>query len=406
MKRMAILTLAICMLFCFTATAEVELELYGWMTEQESGLTAMVDIFNEKNEGEISVHMSLIPWGTMWQKIQVAANAQDANCADVYATGTQYSYDYARNGWLLDIQDLFDSGAIDLSNFNQASLDPFTVEGKVIGVPKDYDSVAVFYNKAIFDDAGVAYPDGDWTWAEFAETAKKLANAEKGVYGVSVEGDVQCTTASLFASNGGRIWDENNLCVIDSPENVEVMKSLYALIEEGTSPTIDELAEVSSRDRFQNGALGMRMDGSWMTAQYNNVLGENLGITTLPYFDAPKTNINTVAWVGHAYTAHPEEAKALLTYLGSYEAAHATSGVVIPAFKGTDQEWAGMFPNIGVENFFKWQTDGSGFMKPMPTAHGMEAVTIVQSYMTECLYSGEIEANLAAAVAECNAIMN
>ena len=55
-------------------------------------------------------------------------------------------------------------------NFPAPLVDGYTVEGKLYGIPKDFDTNAVFYNKEIFDQAGVAYPTDDWTFEDFRKT--------------------------------------------------------------------------------------------------------------------------------------------------------------------------------------------------------------------------------------------
>lgn len=410
MKKLATLILALAMLLSLSAPAlaePVQLEMWTWSTEQTSGLTKMVDIFNEQHEGEIFVNLSFLPWNDMWTKLQASGMAQDATGADVYGTGTQYSYDYARNGWILDISDLYESGAIDASKYPDICKDLFTVDGKLIGVIKDYDGVGVFYNKALFDAAGVAYPADTWTWDEYIAACDALQKAmPEGSFATTVGASMQCFWGSLFYSNGGIIWDENNMCHLDSPENIEVMEAIYSTVEKGYSPTMDELAEVGAGDRFKNSTVAMLFDGSWATAELYSILGENLGVTTIPYFDTPKVDINSVAWVGNAYTNHPEEVKTFLTYLATYEAQSATHEVVIPAYEGTDAEWAAAFESIGSANFMKWHEDGSGFPKPMPTTHGMEAVTIAETAIADCLYEGSNFAEiLGAAADESDALM-
>ena len=78
----------------------------------------------------------------------------------------------------------------------------YTVDGKVYAVAKDTDSYAVFYNKALFDQAGVPYPDDSWTIADFCETAKKMTS--DGVVGWTSSTSDRVWYNFIW-SNGGQI---------------------------------------------------------------------------------------------------------------------------------------------------------------------------------------------------------
>ncbi|WP_446909783.1 extracellular solute-binding protein, partial [Klebsiella pneumoniae] len=73
----------------------------------------------------------------------------------------------------------------------------YTYDGKHYGVPKDFDTIGVFYNKKIFKDAGVELPTADWTWDDFHDKAKKISDwgKSKGIYGcaTTINGDGQGT---------------------------------------------------------------------------------------------------------------------------------------------------------------------------------------------------------------------
>ncbi|MCA5011083.1 extracellular solute-binding protein, partial [Clostridioides difficile] len=57
---------------------------------------------------------------------------------------------------------------------------------KQYAVPKDIDTIALWYNKTMFDEAGIPYPDKDWTWDDYAEAAKKLTKADGSQYGFAL----------------------------------------------------------------------------------------------------------------------------------------------------------------------------------------------------------------------------
>ena len=183
MKKILVLVLALAMALGSTAFAAVELEMNYWMSEQETGIMAAVDAFNASQD-EIHVNASTVPWGQYWDKLVTGLPAGSA--PDIFSINALNVRDYARNGYLLDITDLFESGRVDVEKFAPSAVETHTVDGTLWGIPKDYDSIAVFYNKDMFDAAGVEYPADDWTWDQFIETAKALTDADNGIYGVAV----------------------------------------------------------------------------------------------------------------------------------------------------------------------------------------------------------------------------
>ena len=92
---------------------------------------------------------------------------------------------YIEGGMMLSLSDLVeDSELIDWKEDFPATLTAqYERDGEIYAIPKDFDTIAVWYNKQIFDEAGVEYPSDDWTWEEMVETARKLTNKEKGIYG-------------------------------------------------------------------------------------------------------------------------------------------------------------------------------------------------------------------------------
>lgn len=63
----------------------------------------------------------------------------------------------------------------------------YNAGGKQYAIPKDIDTIALWYNKTMFDEAGIKYPDASWTWDTFRDAAKKLTKADGSQYGYSLK---------------------------------------------------------------------------------------------------------------------------------------------------------------------------------------------------------------------------
>jgi len=78
---------------------------------------------------------------------------------------------------IMPIDDLVERDGLDLSAYGGV-LDNIIVDGKLYGLPYRSDFWILFYNKDMFDEAGIPYPTNDWTWNDFRETALKLTSGE------------------------------------------------------------------------------------------------------------------------------------------------------------------------------------------------------------------------------------
>ena len=403
MKKLLVLTLALIMALSSTAFAAVELEMNYWMSEQEAGIQAAVDAFNASQD-EIKVNASTVPWGQYWDKLVTGLPAGSA--PDIFSINALNVRDYAKNGYLLDISDLFADGRVDLTKFPQHVIDTHTVNGTLWGIPKDFDSIAVFYNKDMFDAAGVEYPADDWTWDDFIATAKALTDADNGIYGVAIAPTGQQWGYDYIFGNGGKVFDENGACVVNSPEAVEAIQKLAdAILVEGISPSVEDQVEIDADTRFQSSMIAMTFNGSWNMGTYAGVFGESLGVAPLPIMKERKTVSHCLSWVGAATTQHPEEVKKFLEFMGSYDAQAQTADVVIPAYEGCDELWAAAFEGYNTEAFLGAANQGWAVPLPAAEKNTQQIFTRFDDYMTEMLSTGEVEANLAAMQDEFNGLL-
>ena len=119
-----------------------------------------------------------------------------------------------------------------------------TVEGTLYGVPTGFVPLAVYYNKTLFEAAGVSEPPA--TWDEWVATSKSLTVDENGdgapeQYGVVLPDHATVANGlwpSLFYGNGGDIVEGGDTAVIDSPENAETLEFWRsAIVDDKISPT-------------------------------------------------------------------------------------------------------------------------------------------------------------------------
>ena len=254
------------------------------------------------------------------------------------------------NDMLLDLTDkIAESSEIDPANYPEDIWGLYTYGDKYYAVPKDVDTIALWYNKTMFDEAGLEYPTADWTWDDFGEAAKKLTKEDGSQYGMAVRNDNnQAGYYNMVYDNGGTIIsDDKTKSGWDDPKTIEAMQQLEGWIKDGLMPSIETMSENGEDVLFQSGKVAMVLQGSWMLAAYrdNEYTAANCDVVELPKNAATgrRASIyNGLGWAAAASGEHTEEAWKLIEYLGSKEAQtrQAELGVTMSAYTGTSDAWA------------------------------------------------------------------
>lgn len=314
-----------------------------WDKTQEPGMRAIADAFEEKNP-DIKVNVEITPWDQYWTKMDAAATG--GALPDVFWMHSSQVSRYGTNGILMDLTDkITESSLVDLKNFPEGLVELYSPDGNNYAIPKDYDTVALWYNKTLFDEAGVAYPDETWTWETLLENAKKLTNKEKGIYGFGAPLNSHEGYYNFIFQNGGYVLsDDKTKCGYDDPATLEAMEWYVDLsLKEGVSPTQKEFAENSQYTLFESGRLAMVLFGSWNVGNYKNhdYVKANADVAVLPQGKQRASIYNGLGNSVSAKTKNPEEAWKFVEFLGSEEAniIQAEYGSAIPAYKGTDVKW-------------------------------------------------------------------
>lgn len=325
---------------------DVELSVSIWDANQEPGIKEILADFTE--ETGIKTKLSVVKWEEYWTMLE--AGAQGGSLPDVFWMHSNESERYMSNDMLLDLTDkIAESDKIDPENYPEDIWGLYTYDDKYFAVPKDVDTIALWYNKAMFDEAGLAYPTADWTWDDVTEAAKKLTKEDGSQYGLTLRNDNnQAGYYNLIYDNGGYIIsDDKTKSGWDDPKTIEAMEMLEGWIKAGVMPPLEVMAENGEDVLFQSGKVAMVPQGSWMVAAYrdNEYTAENCDLVELPKSATTGRRVslyNGLGWAAAANGEHTEEAWKLIEYLGSEEAQkkQAELGVTMSAYNGTSDAWA------------------------------------------------------------------
>ncbi|MFB6612207.1 ABC transporter substrate-binding protein [Agromyces sp. NPDC056379] len=371
-----------------------------WDQNQEPALREAADAFEEQNEN-VTVDITVIPSADYWTKIQMQLSAGSG--PDVFWVNGPNFQLYASNDQLAPLDD----AGIDTGDYPESLIDLYSYDDTLYGAPKDYDTIGVYYNKALFDQAGLEYPAAGWTWDDFVTAAEKITDPAAGVYGTAAAPYGQMTYYNtVFQAGGEVLTDDATKSGMDTPEAAEGVQLWVDLIEKGASPTLQQLADTWPGDTFSSGKMGMFFDGSWAAGTYSSAeaIKDVVGVAPLPAGPVSDTSvIHGLANAASASSKNVEWAKKLAVFLSGEEGAEiqAKTGTVIPAFNGTQQEWVDALPTIDAQIFL----DEVANATPLPISKNTAAwMPIEEKYMKEIL-SGQTdtETGLAAMAEEIDA---
>lgn len=386
---------------------DVTLSYAGWDTEQAPGLRKMLDKFEEENPN-VKVEMETTPWDQYWVKLEAATTG--GNMPDVVTMHSSESYKYMSQEVLMNLDDLVKEKNIDMNNFTEGIADFYTFENQLYAIPKDASAVGLWYNKEIFDNAGIAYPDETWTWETFRQAAIDLTDKEKNIYGFGADNGNETGYWSFIYQNEGEVFiDDNTKSGMNSSAAQETLEFYTNLIlVDGVSPTAKELQDTNKIGRFQAGRLAMIVEGNWQTPGFlkNEYLVKNADVAVLPKGKVNATITNGLGWAASANTKHPEEVKKLMAYLASEEAnqIQAETGASIPALKGFEDVWADSAKEFNLKAFSEMLTYGH----PRPfNKNGLKAEKMEMEIMNK-VFSGEtsVEEGTKKVATEVDAILS
>jgi multiple sugar transport system substrate-binding protein len=323
-----------------------------WDAGQAPIMEELADAFTEQHPN-VTVDVQVTPWDEYWTKLRAAVSG--GATADLFWMNGPNFQLYAGNDVIAPLTDWIAADGVDTGVYPEGLLDLYTLDGDLYTLPRDFDTIAVWYNKELFDEAGVSYPEEDWTWDDFREAAAELTDSETGVWGASAHMSGHEYFYNTIHQAGGYVISEDGTTSgYDDPASLEGLRFWTDLIEEGYAPDQQTMIDTLPDQLFSSGRIGMYWGGSWRVTQFaeNEYTNEVADVAPLPAGVQRATVVHGVANVISADTQYPAEAWEFMKFLGSREAAEilGRSGP-IPAYEGTQDAWVAANPQFDLQVF-------------------------------------------------------
>lgn len=358
-----------------------------WNPDQAPVTEELVAEF-EKQNPDIDVSVQVTPFDQYFTKLQTAIGGGAG--PDVFWLNAPNLALYASNDAVLALDERVEKGDVDLSAFPDALVQLYTREDKLYAVPRDFDTIGLWYNKALFDAAGVEHPDENWTWDDVRQAAKKLTNREKGIYGITAWLTDQQGYYNTIAQAGGYVVSEDGKeSGYDDPKTIQGLRFWTDLIKEGVSPTHQQMTDTAPKQMFQSGKSAMFYGGSWQAVSLAGTpaVAKNIDVAPLPKGEKDTSIIHGLGNAINAKSKNPDAAWELVKFLASKEAAEkiAESGAVIPAYDGTQQAWLDAFPQYNLQAFLD-QVDNA---TPFPVSENTAEWQTLEKEMLPAAWTGQ-----------------
>ena len=354
------LTLLLSLCGCGAADGKTHLTFQIWDVYQRDSMVAICDAYTAKNP-DVVIEVQVTSWNEYWTKLEAAAESN--TMPDIFWMHTNQILYYTEFGMLADVTNLYDD--VD-PNYYQEHFSEISIgnaqgfDGRMYGVPKDKDNIVLCYNKEMFDAAGVAYPDENWTWDDMVDASEKIHQAT-GKYGYMAYNDDQMGYWNFVYQAGGCILTEDKTQGGFDQEGTRKAMDFYINLQKTDwCPDQTYFAETAPGTAFFSEMGSMFLEGNWNLwpncENYPDMVGK-WDIAPLPKCPDPvqgdgrATISNGLCYSTAAHGKTKDIALDVIKFFGTEEAQNIASsyGAAISAYNGTEQPYFDAFTNAGYD---------------------------------------------------------
>ena len=270
-----------------TASAADKKEVVIWdyfeTDAQKEMMQSLIDGFNASQDEYEASHV-YVPFAD-YEK-QLTLGIASGELPDLVILDGCGMASFIQLGLFGDISD----ADINWDEYMEGPMESTMLDGKHYGIPFATNCTALYYNKDLFDAAGIDYPDENTTWDEFHEMAKALTKDGVSGFGNAAtntdEGTFQCLQW-LYTAGGS---------YTDIEDGVDAYKLMQEMIEDGSwTKECVNWTQSDVNNNFMAGNLAMQQNGPWQIPGIEaNAPDLNYGVTVLPKKDADSEQATSI----------------------------------------------------------------------------------------------------------------
>jgi len=302
------------------------------------------------------------------------------------------------------------STTLKASDFYDTAMAAFVYQGQQWCLPQNVSSLVVYYNKSLFDAAGLAYPSAQWTWDDFLATAKALTLDKDGdgvtdQYGVGMD-PILYRLAPFIWQNGGELIDDParpTRLTLDTPEALAAFQWFVDLqVKEKVVPDAAAEEARDGQSRFLDGTLGMYFNSRRSTPTMRTIESFDWDVAALPRGKQAAGILHTDAYCMTAGTKDKDAAWKFVEYANSVKGQQliAATGRTVPSLRAVAESPAFLDPRQKPANSQVW-LDIVPTLRAVPVMSNWPAIEDAASKEIERAFYGQATvAEAAAAAAE------
>lgn len=270
-------------------------------------LVELVDRYNKENEDGITVEMDI-------------SSDFDSQLSTAFAAGTgptmmlsSSAYRFTYGDYMQDISDIFEKTDLNKEDFIQSYLDYCSEGDSLYFVPFQVVGYYMYWNKDLFEAAGLDPETPPTTWEEWQKDAEKITDESKNVYGSGISYDYPYQIAHMMQRQGGlAVTDDNGKWKANFKGNsgyADFLNMYKTMVDNGDNPL-----EADTDSMMSAGQIGITVGGPWVTAGLDTA-DVNYGIGLIPQGEAG--DMNSVEVLGFSITtaASDEEKEAAYKFI-------------------------------------------------------------------------------------------
>lgn len=319
----------------------IQLQVSG-EPEETAVYTAIAEQFMKQNDG---VEVEVVEVAEKDEHLaRLATSFAGGNPPDVFLVNFREYSQFVVRGAIEPIESHF--ADVDLGAYYEPPLEAFTFDGTLQCMPQNISSLVVYYNRTLFDQAGLKRPKAGWTWEEFRDTAAELTAGD--VRGVGIEPTI-IRLAPFAWSAGGDIVDDP-----ESPTRLDLdndgariaLGFFVSMVRDGLIPTQEEVAAQDLETRFTTGKLGMLLSSRREVPAFREVQGLDFDVAPLPVDREPAGILHSDGYCIAGGSDAVEEAAALVRFATGEEGETlgALSGRTVPSLRSVAESGAFLDP--------------------------------------------------------------
>ncbi len=320
-------------------SGDVTLNVAGWTSSpaEDALVQKGFDNFTKKYP---NIHVKWSPIPDAYDT-KMRANVASGNVADVFYLQPPMAQEYIPSGKLLNLSPYMARDNVAASAYYDSLMHPFDcADGTVFGIPKDWNTLGLVYNKTMLQQAGLCVPS-TWSWTDLQNAAQKMTTGN--VKGIALPPDASRMGAFLFANGGQMLSKDGKSAAFNNQAGVDAATFYTSFEKNKTGATPKDLGAGWDGEAFGKQQVAMTIEGGWlipfMSQTYPNV---QYGIAPLPKTASGQQGnlIFTNAWAAYSQTKHPDAAWKLIQYMTGqeYQTEVLHAGFALPTIKALSSD--------------------------------------------------------------------